>query len=499
MAFLGSLGKAIGLGQFKSRDIVQGIATGVNEQLKDSMDKTDDNVSRLAQLRLDRVLRDQQQYDTDVASNLEVIKDMEGKVGSADAVAYLINEYGYKEAQTVAAELNKRRKESGGRFKPAEFLGVEQTTGGKLTAIQLADYVTPSKTIASASEFSDPGVGLASALFGYGKEDFRKRSDAEIAALGLGDRIGKTSIQDIPSVEGRDIYEWEVYTDANPAKQAANLTVIIKDLAKDLPAASGDEETAIRAEITAAQAERTLLELEYEYQKSVETKGKAKPLKLTEVERYANIIDGIIATEYQMAEADSWTYDSFTRERVYNYSGMSMTAKKEIQNASADMLVEINKAHLAGMDAAEIRYYVKNAITKNQQFKFIPAADVTGDPSFEFDPDSRLINTDLTDSQGQRVFTGAPSSNQATGTSSGATGTTGTTGTTSATASVSNPQVAAIQNIANKKQAYQSSNNPTAKAKIVTDLLQQLNRMNAKNPATNQPFTQAELETELSK
>ena len=60
MAFLGSLGKAIGLGQFKSRDIVQGIATGVNEQLKDSMDKTDDNVSRLAQLRLDRVLRDQQ-------------------------------------------------------------------------------------------------------------------------------------------------------------------------------------------------------------------------------------------------------------------------------------------------------------------------------------------------------------------------------------------------------------------------------------------------------
>ena len=185
---------------------------------------------------------------------------------------------------------------------------------------------------------------------------------------------------------------------------------------------------------------------------------------------------------------------------------MSMTAKKEIQNASAGMLVEINKAHLAGMDAAEIRYYVKNAITKNQQFKFIPAADVTGDPSFEFDPDSRLINTDLTDSQGQRVFTGAPSSNQATGTGSSATSTTGTTGTTtgttgttSATASVSNAQVAAIQNIANKKQAYQSSNNPTAKAKIVTDLLQQLNRLNAKNPATNQPFTQSDLETELSK
>ena len=76
MAFLGSLGKAIGLGQFKSRDIVQGIATGVNEQLKDSMDKTDENVSRLAQLRLTKALRNQELDDDDLRENLAAIKDM---------------------------------------------------------------------------------------------------------------------------------------------------------------------------------------------------------------------------------------------------------------------------------------------------------------------------------------------------------------------------------------------------------------------------------------
>lgn len=498
MAFLGGL-----LGNIKTEDVGVGIAKSVSRELQESMDKTDDNISRLAQLRLDRVARDQQQYDTDVAENLEIIKDMEAKVGSADAVAFLINQYGYKEAQAVASELNSRRKLSGGRLKPDEFLGVEKSTAGKITAMKLADYVTPSKSIADASEFGDAGIGIASTLFGYGEGQFKKRSDADIAALGYGDRIGKTSVQDIPDVKGKDLYEWQIYVNENPAKQAANLTVIIKDLAKQLPAASSDEETAIRKEMTAAQAERTLLELEYEYGQSIQTKGKMKPLKQTEVERYANIIDGIIATEYQMADADSWTYDSFTKERVYNYTGMSNTAKKEIQDASAGMLVEINKAHLAGMDAAEIRYYVKNAISKNQQFKFVPAADTTGDPSFEFDPDSRLINTDLTDAQGSRVFTGAAPSNQTTGTGSGtsttATGTGTTASTSAATASVANAQTAAAQSITAKKQAYQSSNNPTAKATIVTTLMQQLNRANVVNPATNQPYTQAELEAELSR
>lgn len=498
MAFLGGL-----LGNIKGKDVLTGVAKSVSRELQESMDKTDDNISRLAQLRLDRVARDQQQYDTDVTENLEIIKDMEAKVGSADAVAFLINQYGYKEAQTVASELNSRRKLSGGRFKPAEFLGVEKATSGNVTAMKLADYVTPSKSIADASAFGDVGIGIASTLFGYGEGKFKKRSDADIAALGYGDRIGKTSVQDIPDVKGRDLYEWQIYVNENPVKQAANLTVIIKDLAKQLPAASSDEETAIRKEMTAAQSERTLLELEHEYAKSLESKGKLKPLKMMEVERYQNIIDGIIATEFEMAEPDSWTWDADKQQRIYNYAGMSATAKKEIQRASSSMTQEINKAHMAGMDAAEIRYYIKNAVIKNQMFKFIPAADTTGDPSFEFDENTRLINTDLTDAQGQRVFTGAAPSNQNTGTGSGtsttATGTGTTASTSAATASVANAQTAAAQSIAAKKQAYQSSNNPTAKATIVTTLMQQLNRANVVNPATGNPYTQAELEAELSR
>ena len=71
MAFLGGL-----FGDVKTKDVVTGAATAVTRGIKDSMDKTDDNISRLSQLRLDRVMRNQQKYDTDLAENVEIIKDM---------------------------------------------------------------------------------------------------------------------------------------------------------------------------------------------------------------------------------------------------------------------------------------------------------------------------------------------------------------------------------------------------------------------------------------
>ena len=499
MAFLGGL-----FGDVKTKDVVTGAATAVTRGIKDSMDKTDDNISRLSQLRLDRVMRDQQKHDTDLAANLEIIKNMEGMVGDADAVGFLIQEYGFAEAQNVAAELNRRKKASGGRIKPSEYLGIEKSTGGSVNAMTLANYVTPSKSIASASEFGDAGIGIASSLFGYGKDEFKKRSDADIAAAGYADKIGKTSLTDLPTIKGKDLYEWQIYTSDNPARQAANLTTIISDLSKQLPTASSSEKEVIQDELTAATAERSLLELEYEYQKSLETKGKLKPMKDTEVARYSNTIDGLVATEYGLAKPDSWTYDSFTQQRVYNYKGMTALAKKEVQAASANMLRELDKAHIAGMPASEIRFFVSRAVKNNQVLNFVPADGIDDDPTFELVPDSTLINTDLTDANGQRVFTGL-SSGTASAAAPGASGATGGSSSSTAassaaaTATVNNPTAAAAQDIANSKQAYQNNNDPTVKKQMVASLLRKLNAMNYKNPATNKEYTDTELEAELSK
>tara|TARA_B100001094_G_C18190396_1_gene806801 strand:- start:1227 stop:2723 length:1497 start_codon:yes stop_codon:yes gene_type:complete len=498
MAFLGGL-----FGDYKTKDVVTGAATAVTREIKDSMDKTDDNISRLSQLRLERVMRDQQKHDTDLAANLEIIKNMEGMVGDADAVGYLIQEHGFAEAQNIAAELNRRKKASGGRIKPSEILGIEKSTGGAVNAMTLANYVTPSKSIASASEFGDAGIGIASSLFGYGKDEFKKRSDADIAAAGYADKIGKTSLTDLPTIKGKDLYEWQIYTSDNPARQAANLTTIISDLSKQLPTASSSEKEVIQDELTAATAERSLLELEYEYQKSLEMKGKLKPMKAIEVQRYANTIDGIVATHYGLAKPDSWTYDEDLKQRVFNYKGMTALVEKEVKAASASMLRELDKAHIAGMPASEIRYYVSRAVKNNQVLNFVPADGMDDDPTFELVPDSTLLNTDLTDANGQRVFTGlssdtaaaAPGAGDATGGSS----LSPAASSAAATATVNNPTAAAAQDIANSKQAYQNNNNPTDKKQMVASLLRKLNAMDYKNPATNKEYTDTELEAELSK
>ena len=125
------------------------------------------------------------------------------------------------------------------------------------------------------------------------------------------------------------------------------------------------------------------------------------------------------------------------------------------------------------------------------------------DPTFELVPDSTLLNTDLTDANGQRVFTGlssdtaaaAPGAGDATGGSS----LSPAASSAAATATVNNPTAAAAQDIANSKQAYQNNNNPTDKKQMVASLLRKLNAMDYKNPATNKEYTDTELEAELSK
>jgi len=136
---------------------------------------------------------------------------------------------------------------------------------------------------------------------------------------------------------------------------------------------------------------------------------------------------------------------------------MTALAKKEVKAASANMLRELDKAHIAGMPASEIRYYVSRAVKNNQVLNFVPADGMDDDPTFELVPDSTLINTDLTDANGQRVFTGLSS-----GTAAAAPGAGGATGGSSsstaassaaATASVGNAQTAANQTIPNQKSA----------------------------------------------
>ena len=86
-------------------------------------------------------------------TNLDTIKDMSRKVGSTDAVQYLIDTYGYAEAQNVANLLYDRKNKSGGIFDIGGALGLEQRKGASITAKQLAEFVTPAMSVGNVTDF----------------------------------------------------------------------------------------------------------------------------------------------------------------------------------------------------------------------------------------------------------------------------------------------------------------------------------------------------------
>jgi hypothetical protein len=506
MAILGSLGKAIGLGKFKSKNIIRGIAEGFNEQLKDSMDKTDENVSRLAQLRLTQALRNQELDDADLRENLATIKDLAKQVGGIETATYLIQENGLSGAKTIAEELVKKKKLAGGTIDIPEYVGIEKASGGTVTALDLAKYVTPSRGIPDISDFGDPGIGIASTLFGYGQGALKKRSAADLAASGIDPEAAV--ITDIPEIKARGLYEWQIYSTDSAQGQVAFLQTVRNRLIKKAndPNTSATEKKALEVEEAAAHSEQDLMNVQA--RKEAEIAAGLKligPLTKDEIKSYERTIASKIATKYALLDKSNWQ-DTADQGNQWTGAGLSALAQTEIANATAVLIPEINKASRNGVEPSAISNAIRKAVEQNTTFRYVglDPADPDDEDPFEFtDPEGnavRLINDELRDKVGDKVFPGPPPTQPAS--ASGASGASGASSSTSSavTSSVTNLQQNVIDTINQRKLAYrQAAANPVKQKQVVAKLLRSLTAANAKNPATNQPYTESELEAELSR
>jgi len=417
MAFLGSLGKAIGLGEFKSKDIVQGIATGVNEQLKSSMDKTDENVSRLAQLRLTQALRNQELDDNDLRENLASVKELAKKVGGIEEAAYLIQENGLSGANSLADDLIKRKNYAGGAIPIADFIGIEKSSRGAVTALDLAKSVTPSRGIPDISDFGDPGIGIASTLFGYGQGALKKRSAADLAASGIDPEVAV--ITDIPEIKARGLYEWQVYTADSSVAQVAHLEQVRVRLAKKIANATDPvQKKALQAEDAAAHAEQDLMNEQARKEASLAAGIKLiGPLTQNEIKTYERNISSLIATNFGLTDKSNWQPDSEGRQQ-WTGAALSAIAAEELQKAVTVLIPEINKAARNGVDPATISNALRKAASQNVTFRYagFDPADPNDEDPFEFTNadgnEQKLVNDLLVDEQGDKVFPGVPPSFQ---------------------------------------------------------------------------------------
>ena len=96
MALFGGIGKALGLGTSQGRGFITGLATKVSEEIDKDLAKTDENVSRLAELRASRAERDDATNRAAKAASKLELQDMVSQLGNdPDAAQSLIDQFGY--------------------------------------------------------------------------------------------------------------------------------------------------------------------------------------------------------------------------------------------------------------------------------------------------------------------------------------------------------------------------------------------------------------------
>jgi len=198
---------------------ITGLAKSIDRNLQEDMALLKEETSHLSKLRFQRGQREHERYTEEMRTNLDTIKDMSKKVGGADSVQYLIDTYGYEEAQTRVNDLVARQKQSGGMFKIADHLKLEKRAGNSVTARQLAEFVTTPYSLSKQTDFGQEAPGLMK-LFGVDRgvlgAEIKTRSDKMLTAAGIPTDM-KTSLDMPETLKGRGIREWELYQPANPA------------------------------------------------------------------------------------------------------------------------------------------------------------------------------------------------------------------------------------------------------------------------------------------
>tara|TARA_R110000765_G_scaffold71538_1_gene138883 strand:+ start:2404 stop:3771 length:1368 start_codon:yes stop_codon:yes gene_type:complete len=182
MALFGGIGKALGLGTSQGRGFITGLATKVSEEIDKDLAKTDENVSRLAELRASRAERDDATNRAAKAASKLELQDMVSQLGNdPDAAQSLIDQFGYSQAKTYAPLVAKTSMNTG--KSPASIIGLTTRKGSSVTLDQLINHVTPIVDTSSSVGGTRGSVAVGFGKMFGGDEAAQKRYESQSDAL----------------------------------------------------------------------------------------------------------------------------------------------------------------------------------------------------------------------------------------------------------------------------------------------------------------------------
>ena len=243
MAFLGSLGKSLGLSSSFGQGLATGLATSIDEGIKDDMKRTQDNIDDLVIETYKGAVESKKEFDKMYKENKKLVENIAANMGgeqglnhpqALQAAQTLINLKGLDGAFTLAQDYNKAFRMYGKH--PTKSLLADET--GNSTPITLSaltkSTVTP-MSIPNASELGESAnVGFMKAnFFGPARDsssEITTRAEALIKARGID--IKEETIDLPPALKGR-IDPLILGIKENPIEEKARLVTMLANAERD--------------------------------------------------------------------------------------------------------------------------------------------------------------------------------------------------------------------------------------------------------------------------
>ncbi len=360
-----------------AKGFVTGLAKTVSKEIDDDMQQTEDNISRLAALRLERAANNEATNKKTRTEKASELKSMVSYLdGSTDAAQWMIDTYGYDRARVVAQNLAKQKQSLG--LNPLDQIGLAQRNGASVTLDQLIDSNTPYLSLGSL----DSVKGSVAVGFGkmFGGDDaasarLKDLSEGMMTAAGVEIPSGEDALKTMPPVLQGNLKEYMLGRLDTPKEEAERLYMLANNLQ-----AKGKKEEAITLR---NEAEALML---IENAVSVSASGEQK-WKRSDVDAAGlNIGEALALNNGINAKktptgllVDANTKDTmrseYTKKQAYLTNILDKYVKANGVNSYPDALTTI-----------------KTAIADNHMVTYVPPADDDSLGTFVVDKDTLLFN-----------------------------------------------------------------------------------------------------------
>ena len=360
-----------------AKGFLTGFSKTVSKNIDDDMEKTEDNISRLAALRLERAANNEatnKKTRTEKASQLKTMVSYLD--GSTDAAQWMIDTYGYDRARVEAQNLAKQKQSLG--LEPLDQIGLAQRNGASVTLDQLIDSNTHSLSLASLDSVKgNVAVGFGKMFGGDDSASTRLKdlSEGMMTAAGVEIPSGEDALKTMPPVLQGNLKEYMLGRLDTPKEEAERLLMLANNL---LAKGKKEESSILKNEADALMLiENAVSGSSSGEEKWTTTKLSAASLNLGESLALNNGIDAKKTANGLLIDANTkdTMRSEYTRKRAYLTNILDKYVKSNGINSYADAL-----------------YTIKKAIADDYMVTYVPPADDDSLGTFVVDKDTVLFN-----------------------------------------------------------------------------------------------------------